>query len=104
MTRKPLYLAAGAVLAVVTVAGAVLTSSDPAYCQAAPKSQLQTSQTKQSFREDIVPIFWDDNYFSLLPGEERSLSATFDSSDYDRKDAVLQVNGFNIQPVTIKLK
>ena len=54
--------------------------------------------------EDIVPIFWDDNYFSLLPGEERSLSATFDSSDYDRKDAVLQVNGFNIQPVTIKLK
>src|SRR6185369_10687634 len=29
----------------------------PAYCQAAPKSQTTTSQTKQSFREDIVPIF-----------------------------------------------
>ncbi|MGB2628900.1 MAG: glycoside hydrolase family 2 protein [Candidatus Acidiferrum sp.] len=53
--------------------------------------------------DDIVPIFWDDNYFSLLPGEERSLSATFDSGDYDRKEAVLKVNGFNIQPVTIKL-
>jgi len=57
MTRKPLYFAAGAALAVVTVAGAVLTSSDPAYCQAAPKSQVTTSQSKQSFREDIVPIF-----------------------------------------------
>ncbi len=20
---------------------------------------------------DVVPVFWDDNYFSLLPGEER---------------------------------
>src|SRR6185369_12175176 len=57
MTRKPLIFAAGAALAVLTVAGVVLTSSEQAYCQAAPKSQTTTSQTKQSFREDIVPIF-----------------------------------------------
>ena len=37
------------------VAGVSLTTSSPAYCQAAPK--VENSQTKQSFRDDIVPIF-----------------------------------------------
>src|SRR3974390_417402 len=55
MKRQPLFFAAGAVLAVVIVAGIALTTSSPAYCQARPK--VETSQTKQSFREDIVPIF-----------------------------------------------
>ena len=62
MKRQPLLFAAGAALAVVTVVGLELTTSSPAYCQAAPKAQTgqpkhQTSQTKMSFREDIVPIF-----------------------------------------------
>ena len=55
MKRQPLLLAAGAALAVVTVAAVALTTSSTAYCQAAPKAQ--TSQSKKSFREDIVPIF-----------------------------------------------
>ena len=55
MKRQPLLFAAGATLAVVTVVGMELTTSFPAYCQAAPKAQ--TSQTKMSFREDVVPIF-----------------------------------------------
>jgi len=55
MKRQPLLLAAGAAIAVVTVAAVALTTSSTAYCQAAPKAQ--TSQSKQSFREDIVPIF-----------------------------------------------
>ena len=62
MKRQPLLFAAGAALAVVTVVGLELTTSSPAYCQAAPKAQTSqpkqhTSQTKMSFREDIVPIF-----------------------------------------------
>ena len=55
MKRQRLYFAAGAALAVVTVAGVILTTSSPAYCQAGPK--VQTSQSKKSFREDVVPIF-----------------------------------------------
>ena len=55
MKRQPLF-AAGAVLAVVAaVAGVSLTTSSPAYCQAGPK--VENSQSKQSFRDDIVPIF-----------------------------------------------
>src|SRR5271163_4715458 len=30
--------------------------------------------------EDVTPIFWDDNYFSLLPGESRTVAAKFDQS------------------------
>jgi len=29
--------------------------------------------------EDVVPIFWDDNYFSLLPGEKREVGAHLDA-------------------------
>ena len=54
MKRQPLLIAAGAALAVVAMVGIEITTSSPAYCQAAPKAQ--TSQTKKSFREDVVPI------------------------------------------------
>ncbi len=42
--------------------------------------------------EIILPIFWDDNYISLLPGEQRIVSATFNSD----KAAYLKVCGWNI--------
>ena len=27
--------------------------------------------------EDVVPVFWGDNYVTLLPGEHRALTAKF---------------------------
>lgn len=57
MKRKYLAFAATAVLGVVAVAGIQLTTSSPAYC--APQTAQQktpTSQSKMSFREDVVPI------------------------------------------------
>jgi exo-1,4-beta-D-glucosaminidase len=45
---------------------------------------------------DVVPIFWDDNYFSLLPGEERIISAEYDASELHGVHPVIQVGGFNI--------
>ena len=48
--------------------------------------------------EDIVPIFWDENYFSLLPGENREVSAHFASSATAASDAVLVVDGWNVVP------
>ena len=29
--------------------------------------------------EDIKPIYWDDNYFSLMPGEKREITAAYPS-------------------------
>ncbi len=45
---------------------------------------------------DVVPVFWDDNYFSLLPGEERIISASYDTGDLRGAHPVIQVSGFNI--------
>jgi len=45
---------------------------------------------------DVVPVFWDDNYFSLLPGEERTISVTYDASELRGALPELQIGGFNI--------
>jgi exo-1,4-beta-D-glucosaminidase len=51
---------------------------------------------------DIVPILWQDNYFSLLPGEQREVSASYDSSSLGGAKPALEVDGFNITPQTIQ--
>jgi len=45
---------------------------------------------------DVVPVFWDDNYFSLLPGEDRLISVSYDASQLHGEHPVIQVSGFNI--------
>jgi exo-1,4-beta-D-glucosaminidase len=50
---------------------------------------------------DIVPILWSDNYFSLLPGEQREVSATFSSAALSGESPSLEVDGFNITKQTI---
>jgi exo-1,4-beta-D-glucosaminidase len=62
--------------------------------------QLHLRLTKGKDGDDLVPIFWDDNYFSLLPGEEKTVTATYELSDTDGKNPVLELDGYNIVPVT----
>ena len=49
--------------------------------------------------EDVVPIFWDDNYISLLPGESRPLTATYEDSALGGATPVVEVDGWNIGSV-----
>jgi exo-1,4-beta-D-glucosaminidase len=49
--------------------------------------------------EDVTPIFWSDNYFSLLPGEKKSVTATFDASSLAGAAPDLVVEGWNIEPI-----
>ena len=53
--------------------------------------------------DDLVPIFWDDNYFSLLPGKEKTVTATYDPGDLVGKEPVLELDGFNIEPAIVKV-
>jgi exo-1,4-beta-D-glucosaminidase len=48
--------------------------------------------------EDITPIFWSDNYFSLLPGEKKSVIAQFDFTSQDGVAPELVVDGWNVEP------
>jgi exo-1,4-beta-D-glucosaminidase len=58
--------------------------------------QVHLRLTKGKDGDDLVPIFWDDNYFSLLPGEEKTVTATYELSDTDGKNPVLELDGYNI--------
>jgi exo-1,4-beta-D-glucosaminidase len=50
--------------------------------------------------EDLTPIFWSDNYFSLLPGEQRTVTARWDPSNLAGKQPVLIVDGYNLAATT----
>jgi len=46
--------------------------------------------------DDVVPIFWDDNYFSVLPGEEKAVTVSFATADLDGREASLALDGYNV--------
>jgi exo-1,4-beta-D-glucosaminidase len=41
--------------------------------------------------EDVTPIFWEDNYFSLLPEEKKELTGRCEVSSIAGKPAELEV-------------
>ena len=48
--------------------------------------------------ERILPAFYEDNYFSLLPGEKKTVTVTFKAEDAHDDVPVLSVEGFNVRP------
>lgn len=45
---------------------------------------------------DVLPILWDDNFFTLLPGEEREVTARCAARDLGAVEPVIHVEGWNI--------
>jgi len=56
--------------------------------------RLRLANKKEA--RDVVPVFWDDNYFSLFPGEERIISVSYDTSELRGGRPVIEVGGFNV--------
>jgi exo-1,4-beta-D-glucosaminidase len=50
----------------------------------------------------ILPVLWDDNYVSILPGESRELAARFPTED-DVSGARLVVQGWNVGATEVDL-
>lgn len=50
--------------------------------------------------EEILPILWEDNYISLLPGESRTVTASFISSEH----LTLEVDGWNVESLSTQVK
>jgi exo-1,4-beta-D-glucosaminidase len=65
--------------------------------------QVHARLTTGKGGDDLVPVFWNDNYVSLLPGEEKSISATFDANDLNGTEPALEVEGYNVVPETVKI-
>jgi len=47
--------------------------------------------------EEILPVIWQDNYVSLLPGEKREITASYRSSALAAAKPVVEVSGWNVQ-------
>jgi exo-1,4-beta-D-glucosaminidase len=52
--------------------------------------------------DEILPVLWQDNYFPLLPGEKREITATYRPGDLGRSRPVVVVDGWNVQPRTAR--
>ena len=48
---------------------------------------------------EVLPILYEDNYFSLLPGETREITANYKPADLGGTQPVVQVDGWNVAPV-----
>jgi exo-1,4-beta-D-glucosaminidase len=55
---------------------------------------------KRNLSKDLLtPVFWEDNYFSLLPNEKVSLKVDFNAEDLKGEKPILEVEGWNLKPV-----
>ncbi|MCU0915480.1 MAG: glycoside hydrolase family 2 [Planctomycetes bacterium] len=54
--------------------------------------------TDEGTGEPLVPVFWQDNYVSLLPNETRVIAAVLGSTV---RKPVLTVRGWNLEPVRL---
>jgi exo-1,4-beta-D-glucosaminidase len=46
--------------------------------------------------EEILPVFWEDNYFELFPGETRMVRAFYDPNQLAGITPELEVSGWNV--------
>jgi exo-1,4-beta-D-glucosaminidase len=47
--------------------------------------------------EEILPVLWQDNYFSLLPGERREVTATYRARELGTALPAVEVGGWNVE-------
>jgi len=48
--------------------------------------------------DEVLPVLWGDNYFPLLPGQSRQITATYRARDLGRATPVVEVDGWNVKP------
>jgi len=52
---------------------------------------LRLKLTKGAGGDEILPVLWDDNYISLMPGEQRQIKAMYAVKNLNDKNAVLEI-------------
>ncbi|MGO9863471.1 MAG: glycoside hydrolase family 2 protein [Terriglobales bacterium] len=45
--------------------------------------------------DEILPVVWEDNYVSLMPGEKREVTATYRTSELGGEKASVEISGWN---------
>jgi len=63
---------------------------------------LRLKVAREGSDDEILPVIWEDNYFSLLPEEKREVTATYKAAAIGtnrlgQPDAVVKVKGWNVE-------
>ena len=46
--------------------------------------------------DEVLPVLWEDNYVSLLPGEKREIAARYRVADLGGKRPEVELQGWNL--------
>jgi exo-1,4-beta-D-glucosaminidase len=60
---------------------------------------IELQLNKGETRDPVLPVLWEDNYVSLLPGETKTIKASFAPADLQGTTPALAVNGWNLAAV-----
>ena len=52
--------------------------------------------------EEVLPVIWQDNYFALLPGEKRQVTATYDTRNAGEGQPLVEVDGWNMKSKVVQ--
>jgi exo-1,4-beta-D-glucosaminidase len=66
--------------------------------------QVRFGIRKSGQTAEILPVFWDDNYIELMPGESREITAQYLPTSEVSGPLELTIAGWNIDTATIPLK
>lgn len=58
---------------------------------------IELSLKDKTSNETILPVFWDDNYISLIPGETRQLKGYVLEKDVNKKQLKFDYQGWNLK-------
>ena len=59
---------------------------------------------KAASKELVLPVYWEDNYFALLPKEKRTIKVEFAIDDLKGETPVLALDGWNVSKAEKELK
>ena len=65
-----------------------------------PPSKWVSRETSEE--NEILPVLWQDNYFPVLPGETREVTATYSSKALGQSAPVIEVGGWNVKSKAIQ--
>jgi exo-1,4-beta-D-glucosaminidase len=64
--------------------------------------QVHLAVRKGPGGEEVLPVLWEDNYLTLLPGETRELAATYAAKNLGTAAPVVTIDGWNVPAATAR--
>jgi exo-1,4-beta-D-glucosaminidase len=65
---------------------------------------VRLSLRNESTKDEVLPVLWDDNYVSLLPGESRELDASYLPQTTLPARMSIEVEGWNTERIEVPVR